>query len=497
MYTTLEEAMRIKLSGCRKIAIKKELYSDSITTIDAVRKLKSASREVFLLESAERDMRTSRWSFLGYDPLLEFSVRDDQGRIRKLPSDETEYFPCPDPAAVIRQILEENRMSRQEGFPPFSGGLVGFFSYDAIQYSEPVLSPMPSEGIGDAADIDLMLFRYILAFDSFRQRLIIMTLIDAEDLPSSYDEGIRRLKDAERLIRSSAEAYFPPLQLKSGMKLSMTDQEYAGMVERARRHIVEGDIFQIVLSRSMTAEAEGSLLDVYRVLRSSNPSPYMFYFSSSRIEVAGSSPETLLRIEDDEMMTYPLAGTRKRGLTDAEDKAIEAELLSDEKENAEHNMLVDLGRNDLGRVAEAGSVRVERLREVLRFSHVMHIASEVRGRLAHDKDALDALFSVLPAGTLSGAPKIRACQLISELEGKRRGLYGGAFGYIDFSGNLDSAIAIRLAYKSGGTLCIQSGAGIVYDSDGLKEAEECSNKARAVLEAVREAEGGLDDNPDR
>ena len=260
------------------------------------------------------------------------------------------------------------------------------------------------------------------------------------------------------------------------------------MVEQAKDHIREGDIFQIVLSNCLSAPFEGSLLDTYRVLRTINPSPYMFYFSGTDVEVAGASPETLVKLENGVLHTFPLAGTRPRGKTPEEDRAMEEELLSDEKELAEHNMLVDLGRNDLGKVSRFGTVQVEKFHTVERFSHVMHIGSTVRGELRADKDALDAIEAVLPAGTLSGAPKLRACQLIAELENNKRGIYGGAIGYIDFTGNMDTCIAIRIAYQKNGRVFVRSGAGIVADSVPEKEFEECLNKARASLKALELAQ---------
>ena len=258
------------------------------------------------------------------------------------------------------------------------------------------------------------------------------------------------------------------------------------MVEKAKKHIFEGDIFQIVLSNRLSAPFEGSLLETYRLLRTINPSPYMFYFSGTDVEVAGASPETLVKLEDGVLHTFPLAGTRPRGKDEEEDKALMTELLADEKECAEHNMLVDLGRNDLGKISRFGTVEVERYMDILKFSHVMHIGSTVRGVIREDKDALDAIEAVLPAGTLSGAPKIRACQLIDELEGNKRGIYGGAIGYIDFTGNMDTCIAIRLAYKKNGRVFIRSGAGIVADSVPEKEYQECINKAKAVMKALED-----------
>lgn len=260
------------------------------------------------------------------------------------------------------------------------------------------------------------------------------------------------------------------------------------MVEKAKHHIREGDIFQIVLSNRLSAPFSGSLLNAYRVLRTVNPSPYMFYFSGKDMEVAGASPETLVKLENGVLHTFPLAGTRPRGRDDAEDRALEVELLADEKELAEHNMLVDLGRNDLGKISKFGTVQVETLRSVERYSHVMHIGSTVRGEIRADRDALDAVEAVLPAGTLSGAPKLRACQLIGEWEKDKRGIYGGAIGYLDFTGNLDTCIAIRIAYKKDGRVFVRSGAGIVADSIPEKEYEECVHKANAVVDALKQAQ---------
>lgn len=264
------------------------------------------------------------------------------------------------------------------------------------------------------------------------------------------------------------------------------------MVEKGKQYIREGDIFQVVLSNQLEAEMEGSLLDAYRVLRTSNPSPYMFYFSSDDIEIAGASPETLVKLEDGKLFTYPLAGTRPRGATPEEDERLERELLADEKERAEHNMLVDLGRNDIGKISQIGTVEVEKYMAVERYSHVMHIGSTVGGQIRPEYDAVDAVDAILPAGTLSGAPKFRACEIIQELEGGRRGIYGGAIGYLDFSGNLDVCIAIRIAYAKKGKVYVRSGAGIVADSVPESEYQECLNKARAVILAVKKAEEGME-----
>ena len=291
----------------------------------------------------------------------------------------------------------------------------------------------------------------------------------------------------EQLIRNGKPRNNQPGKLLGELKPLFSEAVYCQKVEQVKDYIREGDIFQLVLSNPMEAPFAGSLLDTYRILRTTNPSPYLFYFSGN-VEIAGASPETLVKVENGEIRTFPLAGTRPRGKDYAEDQALEKELLADKKECAEHNMLVDLGRNDLGKLCEFGSVNVEKYMTVERYSHVMHIGSAIKGKLQKSRQAVDAIDSVLPAGTLSGAPKIRACQLIDELENKKRGIYGGAIGYVDFTGNLDTCIAIRLAFKINGKVFVRSGAGIVADSVPQKEYQECINKAKAVVLAIKEAE---------
>ena len=329
-----------------------------------------------------------------------------------------------------------------------------------------------------------MLFDKVIAFDHVRQKLIFITNMSLEDVDEGYKEATEELEALVDLVRNGAKAEENDGKLLSEVTPLFSKEEYCAMVEKAKRHIHEGDIFQIVLSNRLSASFEGSLLNTYRILRTINPSPYMFYFAGTDVEVAGASPETLVKLEDGVLHTFPLAGTRPRGKTEEEDKRLEAELLADEKELAEHNMLVDLGRNDLGKISKFGTVEVEKLRSIERYSHVMHIGSTVRGDIADGYDALDAIEAVLPAGTLSGAPKIRACQLIGDLENNKRGIYGGAIGYIDFTGNMDTCIAIRIAYKKNGKVFVRSGAGIVADSVPEKEYEECLNKARAVLNSL-------------
>ena len=391
------------------------------------------------------------------------------------------------PSAVLRQILADYKSPRPDYLPPFTGGLVGYFSYDYLFYSEPTAHRTTEDSEG-FRDMDLMLFDKVIAFDHMKQKIILIANMRLSDGETGYNRAVLELRHMADLLRHGVRAPVPPGRLTGEITPLFDREQFCGMVERAKQYIREGDIFQIVLSNRLSAPFEGSLFNTYRMLRTVNPSPYMFYFSGTDVEVAGASPETLVKLENGVLHTFPLAGTRPRGRNEKEDRALEAELLSDEKELAEHNMLVDLGRNDLGRISRFGTVEAERLHDVVRYSHVMHIGSTVRGVIREDKDALDAIQAVLPAGTLSGAPKIRACQLIGELENNKRGIYGGAIGYIDFTGNMDTCIAIRIAYKKNGRVFVRSGAGIVADSVPEKEFEECMNKARSCLSALELAQ---------
>lgn len=498
MEHTLDMMNQYAKSGeYRRIPISRELYADTFTPIEVMRTLRAASRHCYLLESAEDKQQWGRYSFLGYAPTMEITCTNGSLTIRAGKEEEEkseQVIQTRTPETFIRQILDEYKSPRLDAMPPFTGGLVGYFSYDYIKYAEPVLRPLLEEDTGsrEFRDIDLMLFDRVIVFDHYRQKLILITGVSLSgSLEENYQNALQELSEMERLIRSGAKADFKPLALEEAFSPCIPQADYCQIVEKAKDYIYEGDIFQVVLSNPLTAKAKGSLFDTYRVLRTSNPSPYMFYFSSDDIEVAGASPETLVKLDNGKLTTFPLAGTRPRGKTDEEDQKLEAELLADEKECAEHNMLVDLGRNDLGKISLPGSVRVDKYMAIERFSHVMHIGSTVSGRLAPDKDALDAIRSVLPAGTLSGAPKIRACEIIAELEERKRGIYGGAIGYLDFTGNMDTCISIRLAYKKNGVVCVQSGAGIVADSIPENEFQECQNKAGAVIQALKTAEGGL------
>ncbi len=460
--------------------IRCELMSDIRTSIEVLKILKNVSSHCFLLESVTEQEKWGRYTFLGFDPKMSISCTDGHLRADSL-SSETK-----DPSACLREILSAYKSPRLEGMPPFTGGLMGYFSYDYLNYSEPT-AKREVQDTEAFQDVDLMLFDKLICYDHLLQKILLIVNVSLKDVETDYKRAVMELETLRRLILNGEKKEEPAGQMTGPVQALFDRESYCAMVEKAKTHIREGDIFQIVLSNRLEAPFEGSLLNTYRVLRTLNPSPYMFYFSGTDVEVAGASPETLVKLENGVLHTFPLAGTRPRGKTEAEDKALEAELLADEKELAEHNMLVDLGRNDLGRISKFGSVEVEKLHSIERYSHVMHIGSTVRGEIREDCDALDAIEAILPAGTLSGAPKIRACQLISELEDNKRGIYGGAIGYIDFSGNMDTCIAIRIVYKKNGKVFVRSGAGIVADSVPEKEYEECLNKARASLKALETA----------
>ncbi|MBR4514028.1 MAG: anthranilate synthase component I [Lachnospiraceae bacterium] len=474
---TLEELKKMDLSGYTVAPVSLSILSDFTTPIETLRILKNVSSHTYMLESAQADDRWGRYTFMGYDPVLEITCINGEMKAGD------EEFTTDNPSEYIRGLLGKYRSVRFDYLPPFTGGLVGYFSYDYLKYSEPTLKNAVYDK-EEFKDVDLMLFDRVIAFDNVAQKIVLIVNIKLNDMEAEYERAIAELEKLEKLLKTGSKSKEETGRILGEFKPVFDKEHYCSMVEKAKDYIHEGDIFQIVLSNRLSAPFAGSLLDTYRVLRTINPSPYMFYFSGTDVEVAGASPETLVKLENGVLHTFPLAGTRPRGKNEEEDEALIAELLVDEKELAEHNMLVDLGRNDLGRVSRFGTVEVEEYKQVLKFSHVMHIGSTVRGVIREDKDALDAIEAVLPAGTLSGAPKIRACQLIDELEKNKRGIYGGAIGYIDFTGNMDTCIAIRIAYKKNGKVFVRSGAGIVADSVPETEYQECINKAKAVVNAV-------------
>lgn len=458
-----------------------EILSDFTTPIEAMKILKNVSTHCYMLESAQANETWGRYTFLGFDPKMEITCLNGEMKIGNL------TVQTDNPSDYLRQILADYKSPRFEYLPSFTGGLVGYFSYDYLGYSEPTVK-CDVEDSEAFKDVDLMLFDKVIAFDHLKQKIVLIVNMPLDDLAVGYNKAAMELKQLVDLLRHGAKKNEPGGKLMGAVTPLFEKEQFCEMVDKAKHYIHEGDIFQIVLSNRLAAPFEGSLLNTYRILRTINPSPYMFYFSGTDVEVAGASPETLVKLENGVLHTFPLAGTRPRGRTDAEDRALEAELLADKKELAEHNMLVDLGRNDIGKISKFGTVQVEKFHTIERFSHVMHIGSTVRGEIRADKDALDAIEAVLPAGTLSGAPKLRACQLIGELENNKRGIYGGAIGYIDFTGNMDTCIAIRIVYKKNGKVFVRSGAGIVADSVPENEFEECLNKAKSSLKALELAQ---------
>lgn len=474
----LDIVKAIASSGKYKVLpISCEILSDFTTPVETMKVLKNVSIHCYMLESAQANETWGRYTFLGFDPKLEITCLNGEMKIGNL------TVHTDNPSAYLRQILADYKSPHFDYLPSFTGGLVGYFSYDYLGYSEPSVK-CEVEDSEAFKDVDLMLFDKVIAFDHLKQKIVLIVNIPLEDLEVSYNKAMLELKQLEELLRHGTKKKESGGKLMGAVTPLFEKEQFCNMVDKAKYYIREGDIFQIVLSNRLEAPFEGSLLNTYRMLRTINPSPYMFYFSGTDVEVAGASPETLVKLKNGIVHTFPLAGTRPRGRTDDEDRALEAALLADKKELAEHNMLVDLGRNDIGKISKFGTVQLEQFHTIERFSHVMHLGSAVRGEIRDDMDALDAIEAVLPAGTLSGAPKLRACQLIGELENNKRGIYGGAIGYIDFAGNMDMCIAIRIVYKKNGKVFVRSGAGIVADSVPEKEFEECLNKAKASLKAL-------------
>ena len=462
------------------IPICKEIYADVMTPITLLRKLSQISDKYYLLESIEGGEKWARYSFLGFDPVLRVMCKD---HVVSIVGDENNQVTTDKPFSVLRELLSRYHAPKLEGMPPFTGGFVGYFAYSMIGYAEPVLKIK----IDDLNDFDLMLFDKVIAYDHLKQKICIIVNMNTDHVMENYGKAVSEI---ERIIRVITEVQ-PMIQSrnddKPDFKCNVTKQEYCAMVEKTKEYIVDGDIFQAVISRRFESDYHGSLINAYRVLRTTNPSPYMVYMNIDDLEIMCSSPETLVRLQDGRLSTFPIAGSRPRGETPKEDQELEEGLLKDEKELSEHNMLVDLGRNDLGKISNFGSVEVIDYMTIKKYSRIMHITSCVESDIRPDKDACDAVESILPAGTLSGAPKIRACEIIEELEREPRGIYGGAIGYIDFTGNMDTCIAIRMAVKKDGKVCVQAGGGIVADSVPEMEYAEAGNKAGAVINAILRA----------
>ena len=486
--TTFDQFVALAQRGTF-VPVYREIMADLLTPVSAFLKIAEHSDYAFLLESVEGGEHVGRYSFLGKDPFLVLRGRTGRTTIEQAGAETERTEPFID---VLRELVAEFQAPLVPELPRFTGGAVGYLDYDAAEWFEPACagqSPLP-----DRDQAGFMVFDTVLAFDHVKHRILAIAnarIRPGADLRPLYDFAVARIefleRELERNLSRTERRSATPLALDA----NQTREAFEASVTRVQQDIAAGEIYQAVLSQRFEATTAATPFDVYRALRHINPSPYMFFLRMGRDAIIGASPEMLVRVEGRHVETHPIAGTRRRGATPDEDQQLADELRRNEKERAEHVMLVDLGRNDVGRVAEIGSVRVPQFMTLERYSHVMHLVSRVEGRLASDRDRLDALVATFPAGTLTGAPKIRAMQIIAELEPSRRGLYGGAVGYVDFAGNLDFCIAIRTITMRDGRVQIQAGAGIVADSDAAAEFEETRDKARALVQALEMADRGI------
>lgn len=468
------------------IPVCKEIYADVITPITLLRKLANISKRYYLLESIEGGEKWGRYSFLGFNPVMRVFCKNDEVTIER--DGVTEKTMTKKPLEVIRSIMKEYKAPNLEGLPPFAGGFVGYFAYSMIGYAEPTLNINK----GNFNDYDLMLFDKVIAYDHLKQKICIVVNMKTDKVMENYGKAMAEIESITNIIRNAPILEDQKIQQKVEFTCNVSKEAYCEIIEKTKKYIVDGDIFQAVIARQFTSPYEGNLINPYRVLRTTNPSPYMVYMNIDEEEIMSTSPETLVRLQNGRLTTFPVAGSRPRGMDQVEDEKLEQELLADEKELSEHNMLVDLGRNDLGRISKFDTVEVTEYQMIHKYSKIMHICSQVEGNIREEYDGLNAIEAVLPAGTLSGAPKIRACQIINELESEQRGIYGGALGYLDFTGNLDTCIAIRMAVKKDGKVYVEAGGGIVADSVPEKEYEESANKAAAVMNAIMNAKEVLE-----
>lgn len=470
------------------IPISKELLADTETPVSAYLKIRSKDHYAFLLESVEGVGKIGRYSFLGVNPFLIFGCRGRKMVIEDLKLGNKKKIEG-NPVVELRKLLNHYRSVHVDGFPRFTGGAVGYVGYDAVRLIEDI-SDTTTDDL-NLEDIRFLFFDTLLAFDNVAHTINLITNVHTEgDLEDNYQAALERIALLEQTLQKPVNRVLQGGESRFQVTSNISRKDYLEKVSRCKEYIISGDIFQVVISQRFETEVTVDSLDVYRMLRCVNPSPYMFHLDLKEFQLVGASPELLVRVEDGVVQVRPIAGTRPRGVDDEGDRVLEEELLTDEKERAEHIMLVDLGRNDVGRVSKFGTVRVTEQMTIEHYSHVMHIVSNVRGQLLERVDALDALFACYPAGTVSGAPKIRAMEIIDELEPTRRGPYAGAVGYIDFSGNMDTCIAIRTMILKGNRAYVQAGGGIVYDSVAENEYQETVNKAKALFRAVEAAESG-------
>ena len=490
--TSFEEFKTLATQGTF-VPVCKEILADLLTPVSAFLKVAEHSDYAFLLESVEGGEQVARYSFLGKDPFLVLRGRDGRSTVEQAGI----VSECDQPfVEALRAVMTEYHSPIVAGLPRFTGGAVGYLGYDSVPWFEPKLAKSWADGPeaddGASDDAVFMLFDTVLAFDHVKHRILIIAnarVASDEPLESLYQFACAKIRFLEGELERTLSRPGTPNVEPSVVTSNISQEGFEDAVLRAKRHISEGDIFQVVLSQRFQTQLNAGAFSVYRALRHVNPSPYMYFMRLGDTAIAGSSPEMLVRVEGDRVETHPIAGTRPRGGTEEEDESFANELENDEKERAEHVMLVDLGRNDIGKVCEYGTVRVSQFMQVERYSHVMHLCSKVEGKLSEDVDSLGALVACFPAGTVSGAPKLRAMEIIAKLEPTRRGIYAGAIGYLDFAGNLDCCIGIRTVTIHGSSAVVQAGAGIVADSDPASEYEETKAKARAMLRAIEIAEG--------
>ena len=486
-----EEFLRTARPG-DLIPVYREILADRLTPVSAFEKIDEGA-DSFLLESVEGGERLARYSFLGSRPFLSFRSKGNTATITEAGECQTVALsPEQDALHLLKQLLSRFRFVETPGLPRFCGGAVGFLSYDMVRFFE----KLPDRAVDDLGldDCQLLFTDSLLVFDHVKHRVKVLCNARVDDDPeSAYTRAVTRIEELVARLRTPVMYEpTPPNPQKPSVEANMPREMFEAGVKRCIEYIMAGDAFQVVPSQRFKVQLQARPFDVYRALRSVNPSPYMYYLDLGGQFIVGSSPEILVTVEHETVTVRPIAGTRPRGKDDTEDARLEEELLADEKERAEHIMLVDLGRNDIGRVCEYGTVHVDQLMAVERYSHVMHIVSNVSGKLAADKDVFDVMRACFPAGTLTGAPKVRAMEIIEELEPTRRGLYGGAVGYFSFNGDMDFAIAIRTAWIDGNTAYVQAGGGVVADSVPALEYQESVNKSKALLTAIELAESGLE-----
>ena len=473
-HPTLDEIKNTKWNG-NLVPVYREIVADMETPVSAFLKINRGGNS-FLLESVEGGQRLARYSFIGTEPYRDLTVKS---------TDKT------DPLDIIAKELHKYQVVPLAGLPRFAGGAVGYLSYETVNRFEKL--PSPAKDSLNLPEARFMFVDTMLVFDHVTHKIKVLSYVKLNgDLDKKYQKAVAKIDDlVARLQQPYAANKITGSKAVNAAKLTSNTSRKAleSNVQKIKEYITDGEAIQVVYSQRLSRPTDLPPFEIYRALRTINPSPYMFYLDYGDFQIVGASPEVLVRVEDGNVMTRPLAGSRPRGKTPAEDVALEQELRSDEKERAEHIMLVDLGRNDIGRVSEAGSVKVSDLMDVERYSHIMHLVTHVQGKLRPDMDAFDALRACFPAGTVSGAPKVRAMEIIAEMEPEKRGPYAGAVGYFSFSGNMDMAIAIRTMVVSQGTAYVQAGAGIVYDSIPSREYDESLNKARALLKALEQAEG--------